>query len=367
MPYHDVATLAAHAAVVPLATDDPARWTRNTSAHTWTCSYDRVEKAIRFDAAWKPDASDRWMYPKYTLDPSRENMAGAVEVTYEVKIEQDKAENDVDHCNAMLAYAPGKGRTMLFLPQKPPSGTWERRSFVVPVHSPDGGPASVDVQGIQFGCGPRGTRLTYWLRNVRVLRSPRALVDYAPYFTDEVYAQTNGCRRANLEPMLDAETLVPNGGICRFMPNEGWKKGNTPRLARVFGESPYQTSAPMLYDRPNWYELERARGEWLFDRRLEPLFKRCLAERRTGARRGGSCVGGRRRVPRDQGRQGDRAASLPLQLRPPARRFVSARRALCGRARPGRRLSRPPAEGACGRLVALDGAPCDARRDSEGS
>lgn len=59
----------------------------------------------------------------------------------------------------------------------------------------------------------------------------------------------------------------------------GWKKGNTPRLARVFGESPYQTSAPMLYDRPDWYELERARGEWLFDRRLEPLFKRCLAER----------------------------------------------------------------------------------------
>lgn len=279
MPYHDVATLAAHAAVVPLATDDPARWTRNTSAHTWTCSYDRVEKAIRFDAAWKPDASDRWMYPKYTLDPSRENMAGAVEVTYEVKMEQDKAENDVDHCNAMLAYAPGKGRTMLFLPQKPPGGTWERRSFVVPAHSPDGGPASVDVQGIQFGCGPRGTRLTYWLRNVRVLRSPRALVDYAPYFTDEVYAQTNGCRRANLEPMLDAETLVPNGGICRFMPNGGWKKDNTPRLARVFGESPYQTSAPMLYDRPDWYELERARGEWLFDRRLEPLFKRCLAER----------------------------------------------------------------------------------------
>lgn len=82
-----------------------------------------------------------------------------------------------------------------------------------------------------------------------------------------------------LAPVLDADVLIPNGGIFRFFDFGGFKKENMPKLVRVFGESPYQETTPLRYDRLNWFEYERGPGEYLFDAVVEPKLKKCLAER----------------------------------------------------------------------------------------
>lgn len=84
---------------------------------------------------------------------------------------------------------------------------------------------------------------------------------------------------APLTPVLDADVLVPNGGIFRFFDFGGFRKENMPRLVRVFGESPYQEASPLRYDRLNWFEYEREPGEYRFDEVIEPKLKKCLAER----------------------------------------------------------------------------------------
>lgn len=84
---------------------------------------------------------------------------------------------------------------------------------------------------------------------------------------------------APLAPVLDADVLVPNGGVFRFFDFGGFRKENMPKLVRVFSESPYQEASPLRYDRLNWFEFERGPGEWRFDETVEPRLKRCLAER----------------------------------------------------------------------------------------
>lgn len=83
----------------------------------------------------------------------------------------------------------------------------------------------------------------------------------------------------SLAPVLDADVIVPNGGVFRFFDFGGFKKENMPRLVRVFDESPYQDFSPMRYDRLNWFELERGPGDYLFDAVIEPKLKKCVAER----------------------------------------------------------------------------------------
>lgn len=95
-------------------------------------------------------------------------------------------------------------------------------------------------------------------------------------------ADGDGAKAASatpLAPVLDADVLIPNGGIFRFFDFGGFKKENMPKLVRVFGESPYQETTPLRYDRLNWFEYERGPGEYLFDAVVEPKLKKCLAER----------------------------------------------------------------------------------------
>lgn len=89
----------------------------------------------------------------------------------------------------------------------------------------------------------------------------------------------SGSALAALEPMLDAETIVPNGGTLRFFPGASWASGINRRITKVFSESPYRRRSALCNHRCGWNVLEGGKGEYLFDKTLEPLLVNCVRER----------------------------------------------------------------------------------------
>ena len=147
---------------VPLAWQDPKDWARNTSAQKFSAAWDEAEKAVRFDVAWTKPA-DRWFYPVYKLKLPQESMAGAQLVVFEVKSAQDKVENDFAAQNLMLLY--GGKKPDRFLSYQAPLGSWEKRYVEL---SDEDAPA--DVTAFRLGANPKGTRCTFWIRNLTILR-----------------------------------------------------------------------------------------------------------------------------------------------------------------------------------------------------
>ena len=141
---------------------DPKAWSRNTSADSFTATWDEAEQAMRFDMVWTKPA-DRWFYPVYTLKPSEESFDGALLFALDVKSAQNKVENDFETANLMLVYADGK-RPDLFLPYPHPLGAWETRRVELNTST------SVPLRALRLGANPRGTRCTYWIRNPHLLK-----------------------------------------------------------------------------------------------------------------------------------------------------------------------------------------------------
>ena len=168
MPVLFERTLLGSCERVPLPWSDPAAWERNDSAANWRASWDESEQAVRFDAEWTDPAVDRWLYPVLPLPPQLRGLPGAVRAVFEVKSAQDKVENDfkTGGSNFMLVREGGKGGPEDFFEYAPPTGSWERR--YVELTTSDGGLA--DVEAIRIGCNPLGMRLTFWVRNVEILR-----------------------------------------------------------------------------------------------------------------------------------------------------------------------------------------------------
>ena len=148
---------------VPLDTDDPSLWERNSSADEQTIAFDEEDGAIRFDAVWRDDLKDRWLYPVRRLDLPRESPVGARRIVFEVKSDQDKVENDYKACKLMLA--SGDGKTDIYLDYDPPTREWEKRYVDIP---PDADLSAVTL--LRIGANPLGSRCTFWLRDVEVLK-----------------------------------------------------------------------------------------------------------------------------------------------------------------------------------------------------
>jgi hypothetical protein len=148
----------------PVKWRDLGRWRRNTTAQEYRVSWDERENAVRFDAAWTDQRTDRWFYPIYELALPQESLAGARMVEFEVKSAMDKVENDYAFANFILVHG-GKGREDSVRPYPAPIGEWERRR----VKLGDGG-ATADVTAFRVGGNPNGHRLTFWVRNVSILK-----------------------------------------------------------------------------------------------------------------------------------------------------------------------------------------------------
>ena len=141
---------------------NPANWARNTSAQEFSAIWDETEKAVRFDVAWNDPQTDRWFYPVLTLNLPIESLVGARRIAFDVKSIQDKVENDFRTQNLMLVRGNGDDTYLQF---EAPTTDWERRYVdLLP------GENLANVTAIRIGANPLGSRCTFWVRDVEVLK-----------------------------------------------------------------------------------------------------------------------------------------------------------------------------------------------------
>lgn len=152
---------------VPLNTAKPEDWRRNDSASSMTATFDEAENAVRFDLVWEDDKVDRWFYPEHVLKLPEESFAGAGMLAFEVKSRQDKVENDFSHHLLMLSVEDVREHgTTKSISYAPPLNDWETRyvpldSQTIPLEA---------VRMFRLGANPRGKKLTFWVRNLRLLK-----------------------------------------------------------------------------------------------------------------------------------------------------------------------------------------------------
>lgn len=97
-------------------------------------------------------------------------------------------------------------------------------------------------------------------------------INYSDRFTIEVRSQYVESRDNNLRPMLDVGTMVPNGGIFRFVSqNQTWRSSFSKPFVSVFEDAAYTENNPLFYYRFDWYRLESIENEYQFDEVIEPL------------------------------------------------------------------------------------------------
>ena len=153
---------------VPLGWKDPAAWKRNDSAAEYSVRWDEKEQAVRFDVAWTDPGVGRWFYPVLPLTLPRESMKGVLRVAFEVKTAQDKVENDFGRRYLMLVRSGKTGSSSDWFSYAAPSGSWERRYVELP---PIAAGDLSDVSAIRLGGNPNGMRLTFWVRNIEILKA----------------------------------------------------------------------------------------------------------------------------------------------------------------------------------------------------
>ena len=164
VPVRDEAGFLSSCERMPLSWQSPDAWTRNTSAPSYRTTWDEKEGAVRFEMSWEGSSADRWFYPVYRLKAPEESVEGAAMLEFEVKAAQDKVENDFTNAYVMLLLSGGKKDR--YVTYSHPIGEWERRR--VDILPP--GREKENVIGFRIGCNPIGKRLTYWIRNVGLLR-----------------------------------------------------------------------------------------------------------------------------------------------------------------------------------------------------
>ena len=159
--------LLATSDVVALPANDVAYWERNDSAATTKISWDEQEKAVRFDCAWNDPKVDRWFYPLHRFKDRAESFDGASLLEFEVKMQTNKMENNVSTSLVML-FPPKDGGRSHNMGYTAPIDHWEKRR--VALTGSHGEPLANGMGGFRVGCNPYGTQMTYWIRNVRLIK-----------------------------------------------------------------------------------------------------------------------------------------------------------------------------------------------------
>ncbi|MDQ0289214.1 hypothetical protein [Oligosphaera ethanolica] len=159
--------LVANCDEIKLNTAQPENWRQNDSGTTSNMVYDETEQAMRFDISWNDPGVDRWFYPEHVLTLPDESFAGASMLAFEVKSSQDKVENDFRYNYLMLVTENVKERgDSRSISYRAPLHDWETR--YVPL---DGAKIPLDsVKMFRLGANPIGQQLTYWVRNIRLLK-----------------------------------------------------------------------------------------------------------------------------------------------------------------------------------------------------
>lgn len=97
-------------------------------------------------------------------------------------------------------------------------------------------------------------------------------INYSTRFSKSTRNQDKDAKEYNLKPMLDVGSMVPNGGIFRFISqNQYWSSSFSKPFVGVFQNSAYIEDNPLYYYRFDWYRLEKEESNYLFDVVIEPL------------------------------------------------------------------------------------------------
>ncbi len=145
---------------------EPERWEKNSSGDL-KISFDKAEKAVRFDVAFAPNV-DHWVYPVFRLRQG-ESREDAVGLSFEVKaaIDSEHLANPYKeaHVMAVLEDELEVGKRVDF--SYNPTTEWEKVDILFATEAPpDFNPASVKL--LRIGLNPRQHNLTYWVRNLKV-------------------------------------------------------------------------------------------------------------------------------------------------------------------------------------------------------
>ena len=165
VPVRSDKVLLATSDVVDLAANDPAFWKKNDSASETKISWDEKEQAVRFDLEWKDPKTDRWFYPQHVFKDRAESFDGATHLDCEVRMVSNKMENDV-LCSHCMLYK--KGEHLRYCDIKPATDFWERRR--VELTDTTGKCLGDGKDSFSIGFNPFGTKVTFWIRNVRIYK-----------------------------------------------------------------------------------------------------------------------------------------------------------------------------------------------------
>lgn len=153
----------------PVQWEKVENWRVNSNAREKTVAWDETEKAIRFDYSWPEGmwSGNKWAYPEYVLRLPAESCAKSRFVEFEVKSDQDKAENDFSHNYVMVADRTNFYQNIAF---PTPLRTWEKRRVSLTGWTNDRPPKEIMPSDrfvlIRIGGNPEGSRLSLWVRNV---------------------------------------------------------------------------------------------------------------------------------------------------------------------------------------------------------
>lgn len=137
---------------------DMAKWQVNDSADERKISWDESEQAVRIDVRWT-GVRQHWFYEIFEVATKASPLNDIVALEFDVKMTQDKVENDVYHSYVMTKKSSGE---VVFVALETPTEVWCHRQVLVPYQ------AAKDVVALQFGCNPRGSRCSYYVRNLKI-------------------------------------------------------------------------------------------------------------------------------------------------------------------------------------------------------
>ena len=166
IPVHFIGLFLQNCRQIPMDWSMPSDWEQNTSATSYKCVFDEAENALRFDVEWNNHV-DRWFYPVHTLKQPEESFKDVQGIQFEVKTMQNKVENDFNCSYVMVAYNTPDDQTVRVINFSYPSPltTWEVRRIMFDKTIP----TDATVKFLRFGCNPRGTKMSYWLKNIKYL------------------------------------------------------------------------------------------------------------------------------------------------------------------------------------------------------
>jgi len=122
---------------------------------------------VRFDLSWDDSQTDRWFYPRHALTLPVETLKRARFLEFEVKSVQDDPVNAYTHsmCSFATVPQPGGVKKSYRCQFQAPNANWEIRR--VDLYA-----AGIDwdnVRTFHIGGNPKGMKVTYWVRNFRLL------------------------------------------------------------------------------------------------------------------------------------------------------------------------------------------------------